>query len=157
VEVGSKDMAVGRIRRFLNIPILLKIAILEAAFSLVIAQLLINCVPYRWWSRTLGPIGPAHDNSPLSAEDDAVQIVARVIDTAGRHLPWEIVCLPRAVVAKWMLARRNIASTMFLGIQRPVSDGAKGNDLHAWLRVGDQTIMGGDVADQFTIIARYGK
>ena len=146
----------ARVRQFWNLPRSFKLAGLEAILFLVFAQLLIKLVPYRWWSYLLGPIGTTRAEIPCPVEDNAVELVGWAVHTGARYLPWDVVCLPRAMVGKWMLARRNVVSTMFLGIQRRVTDGAKATDLHAWLQVGDQTISGGEVARQFTVIARYG-
>ncbi len=60
------------------------------------------------------------------------------------------------MAAKWMLSRRNIPSTLFLGIRRPTEPASSTTDLHAWLRVGERTITGGDALEGFTVIARYG-
>ncbi len=140
----------------------MKGALLEASLLLAFAQVLTKLVPYAWWSRLLGPPAAGEPQRDAAQDDPAAHGVARAVHTAARHLPWAPVCLPRAMAAKWMLARRNVASTLVLGIRRPeirdVDDtgNAKATDLHAWLRVGDRTVTGGDVADAFTVIAHYG-
>lgn len=143
----------NRVRTFLRLPMSRKNALLEAALLLVLAQLLIKVTPYSWWSQLLGPIDSEKEESNAVAEIEIAGSIAWVVHAAARCLPWEPVCLPRAMVAKWMLARRDVSSTLVLGARK--TRHSSDTDLHAWLRVGQQSITGGEVADQFTVIACY--
>ena len=157
-QQGMKRLAetyLNRLIAFVRLPLSSKSALLEAALLLVFAKLLIRVTPYSWWSRLLGPVSRDREESDAITETEIAGSIARVIQTAARCLPWNIVCLPRAMVAKWMLARRNVSSTLVLGIRKTRQTGDA--DLHAWLRVGQQSITGGEVADQFTVIACYGE
>lgn len=145
----------NRFVRFLWLPISSKSALLEAALLLVFAQFLIRVTPYSWWSQLLGPINGEKEESKAVSETEIGGSIAWLVNTAARSLPWNFVCLPRAMVAKWMLARRDVSSTLVLGIRK--TGHSNDTDLHAWLRVGQQSITGGEVADEFTVIACYGE
>jgi hypothetical protein len=133
-----------------------KLALLEASVLLTFAQLLTKFVPYARWSRLLGPIASGEALTASAHDDLIAKKIAWLVDTAARYLPSGPVCLPRAMAAKWMLARRRVPSTLLLGIRRQQVDALSGAQLHAWLRAGDRTITGGDSADGFTVMARYG-
>ena len=84
----------------------------------------------------------------------SMQAIRQAVLTAACHLPWHPICLPQALAAKWMLKRRNIKSILYLGIKN-THDPHTHSDLHAWLGVGEQMIIGGEIADQYEILATF--
>src|SRR5436190_15842522 len=117
----AATMFARRVGQLWKAPLSVKVALLEAAVYLGFAQILTKVVPYPWWSRLLGPIGSGEQPVGATPNNEAARSVARAVHTAARHLPWTAVCLPRAMTAKWMLARRQVPSTLLLGIRRPGS------------------------------------
>ena len=125
----------------------------EAALCLLLARLLVRCVPMRYW------MGRLHGAAAGSASPDRQgvgrqgmgrqgvdrqgvgRIVARIVRAVARRLPVEVVCLPRAVAAHWMLRRRGISSQVVFGVRRAAPGRAP--DYHAWLTVDGDTVMGG--------------
>ena len=130
----------------------------EAAFYLLLARLLVRCVPMRYWR------GRLHGAAAGSASPDRQgvgrqgmgrqglgrqgvdrqgvgRIVGRIVRAVARRLPVEVVCLPRAVAAHWMLRRRGISSHVVFGVRRAAPGRAP--DYHAWLTVDGDTVMGG--------------
>jgi hypothetical protein len=141
--------------KFRSLPGREKAALCEAATSLAIAQLMICCVPYSRWARMIGPILKESEvETPIADQRASIETV-RAVDIAARHFPWQLVCLPRAMAAKWMLSRRNVPSVLHLGIRRDAT-APSGTELHAWLSVGGEPWVGGEAADRFTLLARYG-
>ncbi len=127
--------------------------LLEAALWLMTAALLVRCVPFRLWSRFLGRAG----NAPTSPDGTASQI-ARVqwaVVTARRSLPWNSTCLMDAAAGKFLLNRRQIGSTLYLGIQKaPAADGFR-MDAHAWLRCGSLILTGESGHQRFTVVGTF--
>ena len=75
-----------------------------------IARFLVAAVPMRFWRRSLGEVAVNPDgdeNSQTPAERVAIQTVAAAVKQGTRHLPFHVACLPRAMAAQWMLARRS--------------------------------------------------
>lgn len=70
-------------------------------------------------------------------------MVARIANEAW----FQAVCLPQAMAARWLLARRRIPSRVELGSRRNPDDQAV--LLHAWLTVGDEVVTGAQERDQF--------
>lgn len=143
------------LNRLSNRPAADWVALAEAVADLSFAGLLVRFVPYRWWSALLGAVAAGDGEVETSDEDGATTRVAWAVAAVARRLPWAPVCLPRAMCAKWMLERRRVPCTLLLGIRRSSAGAIRLTDLHAWLRVGDRIVTGGDVAGDFAVIAHY--
>jgi len=130
-------------------------ALVEAMALLVWARLLIAFVPLKRWRRQFGALAGADEVHPslTEAERDTARLVIHAIDRAGRNLPFAFICLPRALAARWMLARRGVASQLSIGIGREAG-GAMG--LHAWLKVGEDWITGYQESVAYSAFAQHG-
>jgi hypothetical protein len=73
------------------------------------------------------------------------------IDAVVRHGPLTFVCFPRSLAAYFMLRRRRIVSKLFYG----VAQGADQLTAHTWVKVGDCTVVGGEVESQFTVLHTF--
>jgi hypothetical protein len=122
----------------------------EAALLLGVSRVLLLILPFRRIARLLSrpPAGVPAPVEPLLGRS-----VRRAVTIAARNVPFRAVCLPQAMAAKFMLARRGQPSTLHLGVGKNAA-----GDLiaHAWLQSDGATVVGeagiGDVAP----IARFG-
>ncbi|WP_165853466.1 lasso peptide biosynthesis B2 protein [Aurantiacibacter aquimixticola] len=128
----------------------------EITLSLAWARVLVRFVSFRRWRGLLGPIdgeGHAQDGAGLSlAMLEQASDIGRQVERVGSRVWFEALCLPRAMAARWVLARRGIPSRTVIGT-RP----AQGDDphrFHAWLMVGDRVVTGGAVKDDHLAFAR---
>jgi hypothetical protein len=126
--------------------------LIETLVLLCWAKFLIRAVPFRWIALHLGrPMA----ESPVDVGDAQCQLALRVgwaVQAVARHVPPGFVCLPQALAAKWMLRRRRLPSTLYLGMQR--MDESK-LTAHAWLRVGDKILTGRAESLDHTVIATF--
>ena len=122
-----------------------RVMAVEAAVCLLLARLLVRCVPMRYWRARLH--GAAAGSAPADRQAVA-RIVGRIVRRVARHLPVEVVCLPRAMAAHWMLRRRGISSHLVFGARRAAP--GRRPDYHAWLTVDGDTAMGGQNAAAYT-------
>ena len=140
----------------------------EAALCLLLARLLVRWVPMRYWMGRLhgaaagsasadrqgvgrqgvgrqgvGRQGMGRQGADRQGADrqGVGRLVGRIVRAVARRLPVEVVCLPRAVAAHWMLRRRGISSQVVFGVRRAAPGRAP--DYHAWLTVDGDTVMGG--------------
>ncbi|MGD8781905.1 MAG: lasso peptide biosynthesis B2 protein [Ignavibacteria bacterium] len=124
----------------------------EAYFLSVAISLLINLLPFKWLAKRLG----RHMNETSFTIDPRLEETALktgiLIQKTVRFIPWNIKCLTRAVVGKFILKQKKIRSTLYLGVKK---DNAK-MEAHAWLRVGNKIITGKEVANEFTIVSYFG-
>ena len=128
------------IRSFLNRPLQDWICFGSAFVFVFISRLQIALRPIKRLAPSWGSAQTETLRQPLSAPDN--KIVTRVswaVQAVSRHSPIALVCLPQAIAAQRMLARRGIPSTLYLGVRKP-----NDRDLaaHAWLRAGHRVVTG---------------
>jgi hypothetical protein len=138
----------NRFARFCAKPQVERRLIAEAAFYLAAARLLLFCIPFR-------RIAPRLARQPRDGrEADAIvrADVRRAVTTAARNVPWQALCLPQAMAAKYMLARRGFTSTLRFGVGRDLAGDFMA---HAWLEAGNAIVIGGGAVHQVTPIAQF--
>lgn len=126
--------------------------LLEALVWLGWAKLLLLCVPFRWLAPRLGK--PMAESTATLTEPER-RLASRIswaVQSVAANVPLGFVCLPQAMAAKWMLRRRHLASTLYLGVARP--DEAKFT-AHAWLRAGDKILTGRAESRTHTTLASF--
>src|SRR5947208_1752518 len=81
----------------------------EATLMLAGARLLVLTVPFR-------RLAPWLAGAPETSSCDLALLgrVRLAVTTAARNVPWNAVCLPQALAAKAMLARRGCGSSVHL-------------------------------------------
>ena len=122
----------------------------EAAILLAAAGVLIQTRPFARIARRLGEHmaeTPASAAQPEIAEARRIRWAVRA---AAKRLPWKPICLPQAVAATWMLRRRGIQSTLYLGV-----DGVQGFNAHAWVRVGRVVVTGAPEHRRFSVVSTF--
>jgi hypothetical protein len=142
----------SRLRKFLGRSWPDRLLLLEAFAWLTLAKLLIHGVPFRWLARRLGF---QMAQSPETVSDSERVLACRVgwaVEAVARHSPIQFVCFPQAIAAKWMLRRRGLPSTLYLGAKIKEKDKL---DVHAWLRVGDRILTGGEQSRRHKTIVTF--
>jgi len=77
------------------------------------------------------------------ARPEQVDRLVFAVRAMGARVPWRSDCLVQALAAQHWLASMGIGISIHLGVkpsEAPI-------DAHAWLKVGDRILLGGDVAD----------
>ena len=132
-----------------------RLLLLEAAWTLALAQISIRLLPFRWLVPRLGSPEKASSAEPIHQEQQReVQQIGWAIRALARHFPWDAKCLAQAVAGKWMLRRRGMPSTLYLGVER-VHDGDKWLEAHAWLRCGTAFVTGARQHERFQVLAAF--
>jgi hypothetical protein len=103
---------------------------------LVVARLTITLVPLPRWHRLFGLGGAVRPADVATARKHA-----RHVDRAAMRLPLECKCLPRAMALSRILRRRGVAHRLTIAV-RPLAERAGRDDLHAWIDVGGETVIG---------------
>ncbi len=124
---------------------------LEAALWLGMSRLAILILPFRWIAPFLGK-HMAHSDENEYRDRQTVIFVSRAILDMSCHLPWECKCLAQAISGKMMLRRRQIPSTLYLGVAKK-----EAGDLnaHAWLHAGGINILGGGGLERFAVVSTF--
>ena len=87
--------------------------------------------------------------APSQAQADVIARVAFIVPRVGANLPWRSDCLVQALAAQRWLAGHGIGSDICIGVRKPAGQefGA-----HAWLKVGDRVVTGGDISSYSALI-----
>ena len=137
-----------KLKTFLGMRMSDRLLVCEAALMLAISRLIIFTVPF-------GFMAPWFSRAPeTSACDEALLLrVRQAVTTAARNVPWNAVCLPQAMAAKAMLARRGCGSSFHFGAGKD----AQGKFIaHAWLVAGGTVVVGAAGIAGMTPLARFG-
>lgn len=108
---------------------------IELWAMLWIAEAMIRLLPYRRYARLVQAMNGSGD-APLQQ----ARRVRRRLDVAARWLPWQPLCLVRAIAARAILGRRGFTSILSLGVDIAAADLAA----HAWLTAGGIIVTGRD-------------
>lgn len=158
-DTSSPAPLVSRLVNFLRHDWAGRGLLLEALACLCWAKLLLLLVPFRWVAPLLGKSQTESPPDITPAELDLAEHVSWAVQSAARHVPLGFVCLPQAMAAKWMLRRRHLASTLYLGVARRNGDtlvsGGNPFTAHAWLRAGDKILTGHAESRTHTAIATF--
>ena len=119
--------------------------VIEALAWLLLSRALIGLAPFQRWEPWLGkrvPVAPEPNPAPSNpATSLRARRIGRAVDQAANRLPMVMKCLPRAMATQWMLRRRKVASRLLIGVLPPGQRGTA-DDLHAWVVVGTETVIG---------------
>ncbi|MCY7296709.1 lasso peptide biosynthesis B2 protein [Alteromonas sp. a30] len=142
----------------------------EAIIYLAVARFCIYFLPLKWYVDKLGSDTPdvlAQDNRSNSASTHNALLIRKAISRAANNMPWNTVCLPQAIAAKWMCQRRNIKSVMYLGVAKNTAPSPSEHAVnamfskptsikaHAWLKVEDTIITGKVGHKKFTVLKTF--
>jgi hypothetical protein len=124
-----------------------RLLVLEAVLLLGVSRLVLLVLPF-------GRIAPWLQRAPDSGAGDTATVLAvrQAVTVAARNVPWNAVCLPQAMTAKAMLARRGQGSALHLG----TAIGDSGLNAHAWLVAGGEIVVGEAGLPDMTPLARFG-
>ena len=144
--------AMSAAARFLRLPRSRKLLLCEAACRLPAARLAVKLIPFsRIAARNARPLRRESGLDAVAMRELATEI-AWAINAANRHLPYDFLCLPRALAAKAMLRRRGVRSTLSLGVRR---SGERDLEAHAWLVAGGVVLTGEREMTEFTEIESF--
>ena len=129
---------------FVQLPAAARTQAIEALVLLLCARALVAGVPMRRWRHRVATTPPDAAGSDSAVPTDALHRargLCRIVRKVAHRAPFRAVCLPQAMAAQWMLRRRGIPSRLVFGARRR-SDAEL--EFHAWLRVGAETVLGGE-------------
>jgi len=143
-------------------------------FYLLTARLALAVIPFRWliWFFERPPRKPQDTflerqrigvtaRTPFPVSRDEITELERarfrkrtesLINDAAWFLPFETVCLPRAIAAQTFLRRLGIGTTLYYGAATLAECGLTG---HAWLQDGPEVIVGQISGQEYLTLARY--
>lgn len=117
-----------------------KRAAFEAAALLLVSRILVALVPLRFWrDRFVTVASQSETVLPGNKGAHSALLVRQAIKRAMRNAPLDYICLPQALAARWMLARRGFDSELSIGARRGEAGRMR---FHAWLRSAGYWVTG---------------
>ena len=129
---------------FVRLPAASRTQAIEALVLLLFARALVAGVPMRRWRHHVTTTPPGAAGSDSAIPGDALSRargLCQIVRKVARRAPFRAVCFPQAMAAQWMLRRRGIPSRLVFGARQSVDAEV---EFHAWLRVGAETVLGGE-------------
>lgn len=127
----------------------------QLATSLVIAlaviRLLVMLLPFRHIAALFGTLGRETPDIPLpvsAAEQLYLQKLGVLLPRISHYVPWRSKCLEQALCGLLFLKWRGLSSTLYCGVAK----GTTALKAHAWLRHGDQILVGAQGREWFTVV-----
>jgi hypothetical protein len=131
-----------------------RMLLLEAFVLLGAARLGVLILPFRWLAKSLGQHMTETDAAVGTVNLQIARMIGWAVRSGANYTPWESVCLPQAVAAKWMLKHRGIPGTLYLGVMK---DETKAEKLtaHAWVRCGQIILTGAKGHRRYTVVSTF--
>lgn len=111
----------------------------EAMLRLLMAWLLVNKVQFKRWRTRLD-----HAPGRRAAGREQIEAARRLavhVERGAARLPLTFKCLPRALALSAMLRARGLPHQLVIAA-RPADLRGQGDDLHAWIDIGDKRVLG---------------
>lgn len=77
--------------------------------------------------------------------------ISRYVNHYADRTPWESLCLVRALTARKLLSRKQISTTLYLGVGK---DENGKMIAHAWIRAGEMYVTGGN-GEGYGMVAKF--
>jgi hypothetical protein len=138
---------------FFSLDLKTKLMFLEAYVFLGFARIL-KMLPF---SKVSPSLGNPLEETAIAPTPENMKILKRVseaIHIMSRYTPWESQCLVKAIAGMKMLERRQIESTLYLGVAKDESGKLIA---HAWLRSSSFFISGSEGMERFAVIGKFAK
>jgi hypothetical protein len=128
--------------------------LLEAGVYLVAARLLLLVMPFNRIAPIIGKTGRTSDDGVPSTQEASARRIGWAIGAVARRSPLPLVCLPQAMAAQWMLHRRSLSGTLYLGVAKN-DQGAL--EAHAWTRCGRAVLTGAAGHERYTVVGTFAR
>jgi hypothetical protein len=127
--------------------------LVEATAFLALARVRSLRAPFRDLAAALGRLDAEAPGELPAGQEALARRVGWAVQAMARRIPWNGLCLTQALAAGWMLRRRAVPFTLYLGT-RPDPGGKP--VFHAWLRSGACRVTGGGGCERYQVLARFG-
>lgn len=105
--------------------------------------------PFREWAASIG--ASMQESTRAVAPDRYMHQVALAVDWVCNRVPWQSMCLVRALTAKKMLNDKGYPCTLYMGVKKDENGAMLA---HAWLRCGESYITGGN-GNGYTVTGKF--
>ncbi|MCY9026858.1 lasso peptide biosynthesis B2 protein [Priestia megaterium] len=140
-----------KIKGFMKYDNRTKLLLLETFFVLGWARIL-KSIPFSKVAPYLGEKSVETLTYTNEEKRSKLNEISKAIEIMSRHTLWESKCLVQAMAAMNMLKRRQIESTLYMGMAK---DEQGALIAHAWLRSGSFYVTGSEGMERFTVVGTF--
>ena len=124
-----------------------KLLFLEAFFLTGIMRFKILKKPFNKLKKEMGTYNKESKEDAELVEYKVCKKIRWIVTTISKYTPWESLCLVQALTVQKMLKKRNISTTIYLGVNKSNNE----MNAHAWIRCGRMYITGGNGSGYATV------
>jgi hypothetical protein len=124
--------------------------LVESLSALAMARFLVKVTPEKRLVAQFGGVRASGESVFAGSISNIGAPIGAMLERAAHLACWRAMCLEKALAGKWMLSRRGVASTMYVGMARSGTQFIA----HAWL-VGDDLTITGAVGTTFATLALF--
>lgn len=146
------SVLIRKIKTFLKMPLLEKSMFFEAYILSGIYRFAILAIPFKKLKKYIGAYKKESSRQIPMEQYKVARRVLGAVNMATTRTPWESKCLVRALTAQRMLKKRNIYTTLYLGVGKDINNKMLA---HAWLRCGEIILTGGRERTGFKEVAKF--
>ena len=135
---------------FIKLPLSIKFLALEVALELTVACFKLKKYEFKIIAQKLGKSEaecPKINTNPTQETRYLKGLIVRISEL----LPWRCVCFPQAIAGQRILNKKNIPSTLYLGLLKENGE----MKAHAWLRSGQYIVAGYNDISKYTVINSF--
>jgi hypothetical protein len=127
---------------------------LESFFYLSLCKALTVLLPHKFWGLRYCHFQCETLQENMQDYQTEIQAVRRAVKLLSRYLPWRSRCLDQALAVQRILTRHRLPSTLYLGM---IKNSDKKWVAHAWVRCGDQWVIGYQYDKNYSIVGTYAR
>ena len=130
-----------------------KLLFTEAFFLTGIMRYKILHIPFDKLKTRLGKYNQESKEDISQDEYKVVMKIRNAVVNTSKYTPWESLCLVQSMTVQKMLNKRNISTTLYLGVNKDKNNEMKA---HSWIRCGKVFVTGGD-GRTYATVAKFCK
>lgn len=127
----------------------------EATVMLVIARMLLKWMPFKKLAQQLGKRETEATVALSPKQQNTAQCIGVAVQRSATYMPFRALCFEQAIATQLMLRRRKLAHTLYLGVLSEHRNHNKEFKAHAWLRCGDNIVVGA-TPEPYAVISTFG-
>lgn len=113
-------------------------------------RMCIRFIPMPKLEKRMGIRGEESSQEETTENLKLAKLVRFHVKRVTGHTPWESKCLVQALTARTILKKKNVNTTLYLGVMKEDNE----MKAHAWLRCGNLYVTGGD-GKAFGTVAKF--
>ncbi|MBN1187692.1 MAG: lasso peptide biosynthesis B2 protein [Bacteroidales bacterium] len=142
----------NKVKKYSSLNSLERRTYFKALFLFIWVRLILVILPFKKYATKLGEKDQETTDTLMPEWESYVVLVKDSIRRASRYNIVKPKCLAEAITAKKLLNKKQIPSTLYLGVAK---DEKQKMIAHAWLRCGNIIVTGKQGMGKFTVVSKF--